>query len=68
MGDRAVTMYGRIYPIKQINGPQAQREFLVGLAQVIPANVSPTLVTDAGFRKPINRAKTGVLQHLFMAI
>lgn len=53
---RTVTVYERIYPIKQINAPQAQREFLVGLAQVIPANVRPILVTDAGFRSDWFRA------------
>lgn len=53
---RTVTVYERIYPIKQINAPQAQRDFLVGLAQVIPANVRPILVTDAGFRSDWFRA------------
>lgn len=53
---RTVTVYERIYPIKQINTPQAQRDFLVRLAQVIPADVRPTLVTDAGFRSDWFRA------------
>ncbi len=53
-GDHLV--YERIYPIKQINAPQAQRDFLVGLAQVIPADVRPILVTDAGFRSVWFRA------------
>jgi hypothetical protein len=53
---RTVTVYERIYPIKQINGPQAQREFLVALAQAIPAGVRPVLITDAGFRSDWFRA------------
>ena len=53
---RKVTVHERINPIKQINGPQAQREFLVSLAQVIPAGVRPILVTDAGFRSDWFRA------------
>jgi hypothetical protein len=53
---RTVTVYERIYPIKQINSPQAQREFLVALAQAIPAGVRPVLITDAGFRSDWFRA------------
>lgn len=53
---RTVTVYERIYPIKQINGPQAQRGFLVALAQAIPAGVRPVLITDAGFRSDWFRA------------
>jgi hypothetical protein len=53
---RTVTVYERIYPIDQINGPQAQRAFLRELAQVVPTGVSPILVTDAGFRSDWFRA------------
>jgi hypothetical protein len=47
---RTVTVLERIYPIKQINSPRAERDFLAALAQVIPEGVRPILVTDAGFR------------------
>jgi hypothetical protein len=53
---RTVTVYERIYPIDQINGPQAQRSFLVELAQIVPTGVHPILVTDAGFRSDWFRA------------
>lgn len=53
---RTVTVYERIYPIDQINGPQAQRSFLVDLAQIVPTGVRPILVTDAGFRSDWFRA------------
>jgi Transposase DDE domain len=53
---RTVTVYERIYPIDQINGPQAQRSFLVDLAQIVPTGVRPIVVTDAGFRSDWFRA------------
>jgi hypothetical protein len=56
VGGRTVTVYERIYPIKQINSPIAEREFLALLAQVIPEGVRPIVVTDAGFRSGWLRA------------
>jgi hypothetical protein len=50
MQGRTVTVFERIYPIKQINSPLAERDFLAALAHVIPEEVRPILVTDAGFR------------------
>lgn len=55
---RTVTVYERIYSIKQINSPQAQQDFLTALSQVVPAGVQPVLVTDAGFRSDWFRAVT----------
>lgn len=55
-GGRTVTVYERIYPIKRINSPIAEREFLSLLAQVIPDGVRPIVVTDAGFRSGWLRA------------
>jgi hypothetical protein len=58
-GGRTVTVYERIYPIKRINSPIAEREFLALLAQVIPDGVRPVVVTDAGFRGGWFRAVAG---------
>jgi hypothetical protein len=59
VGGRTVTVYERIYPIKRINSPIAEREFLALLAQVIPDGVRPIVVTDAGFRSGWFRAVAG---------
>lgn len=56
VGGRTVTVYERIYPIKRINSPIAEREFLALLAQVVPEGVRPIVVTDAGFRSGWLRA------------
>jgi hypothetical protein len=56
MGGRALTLYERIYPLRQMNLPQAQIDFLGHLQQLIPASVTPILVTDAGFRSDWYRA------------
>ena len=58
-GGRTVTVYERIYPIKRINSPAAEREFLALLAQVVPDGVRPIVVTDAGFRSGWMRAVAG---------
>src|SRR4051794_38403290 len=50
VGGRALTVYERIYPIKQMNQPRAQLDFLLDLKRLLPAKVTPVLVTDAGFR------------------
>lgn len=50
VGGRALTVYERIYPIKQMNQPRAQLDFLAGLRRLLPAGTTPLLVTDAGFR------------------
>lgn len=50
VGGRALTVYERIYPIRQMNQPRAQLDFLVDLQRLLPATVTPVLVTDAGFR------------------
>jgi hypothetical protein len=59
VGGRTVTVYERIYPIKQINSPVAERAFLALLAQVVPEGVRPIVVTDAGFRSGWFRAVAG---------
>lgn len=53
---RALTLHECLYPIKQLNSPSAQRDFLKQLATLIPATMRPILVTDAGFRSDWYRA------------
>lgn len=50
VGGRALTVYERIYPIRQMNQPRAQLDFLADLRRLLPAGTTPLLVTDAGFR------------------
>lgn len=58
MGGRTLTVCERIFPIGQLNSPQAQKKFLKDLRHVLPKGVTPTLVTDAGFRSDWFRAVT----------
>lgn len=59
VGGRTVTVYERIYPIKRINSPAAELDFLALLVQVVPEGVRPIVVTDAGFRSDWLRAVAG---------
>lgn len=56
VGGRALTLYEQIFPLKRMNQPQAQREFLHQLNRVVPGSVTPIIVTDAGFRSDWLRA------------
>lgn len=56
VGGRTLTLYEKIYPVAQLNSPRAQREFLRELHRLLPAWLTPVLVTDAGFRSDWFRA------------
>jgi hypothetical protein len=56
VGGRGVTVYERVFAFKRYNSPSAHREFLRELKQVVPAECTPIIVTDAGFRGPWFRA------------
>lgn len=56
VGGRALTVLERIFPIACMNTPKAQRAFLGELKRLLPAGMTPTLVTDAGFRSDWLRA------------
>jgi hypothetical protein len=45
-------LYSRVFPFRKYNSPGAHREFLDGLARVLPKGCRPIIVTDAGFRGP----------------
>jgi len=52
LGSRALTLYEKVYPMKQYNSPKAHKQFLQELSQIVPKDKRPILVTDAGFRGP----------------
>jgi hypothetical protein len=56
VGGRTLTVLDMVFPDGQQGTPQAERQFLLRLAQVLPADVHPILVTDPGFRAPWFRA------------
>lgn len=56
VGGRTLTVLDMVFPAGQQGSPRAERLFLQRLAAVLPQNVRPILVTDAGFRGPWFRA------------
>jgi hypothetical protein len=56
VGSRTMTIYERIYPVRQLNSPRAQADFVAALAKLIPDTLKPVLVSDAGFRSDWFRA------------
>jgi hypothetical protein len=52
VGGRAVSVYEKVYPMKQYNSPKTHREFLELLKTMLPDGCQPIIVTDAGFRGP----------------
>jgi hypothetical protein len=49
---RALSIYEKVYPLKDYNTPKSHREFLQTLKTILPEGCQPILVTDAGFRGP----------------
>lgn len=47
---RAVTIYEEVHPLRSLASRRVHRGFLQHLAQVLPHQARPILVTDAGFR------------------
>ena len=58
VGGRTLTVLEAIYPERQKNSPRAERQFLRRLQALLPSDVKPIIVTDAGFRAPWFRAVT----------
>lgn len=46
---RSLPILSRVHPRRTKGNPKAEREFLQHLAQVVPSNCRPILITDAGF-------------------
>jgi hypothetical protein len=49
---RALSIYEKVYPLKDYNTRKAHREFLQTLKTILPDGCKPILVTDAGFHGP----------------
>lgn len=52
IGGRCLTLYEEVHPLTHLGHPRVQRAFLAKLKALLPAGVSPILITDAGFRAP----------------
>ena len=52
MGGRALPIYQEVHPLRRYASPRTHRLFLRRLADILPANKRPIIVTDAGFRGP----------------
>ncbi len=50
MGGRALTIYEKVVPIQQQGSVEAEENFLTELHALIPSDVRPIIVVDAGFR------------------
>ncbi|MGB3748501.1 IS4 family transposase [Rhodanobacter sp. UC4437_H4] len=56
VGGRSLPILDMVFPGGQQGSPKAEKQFLQRLAHVLPHDVCPILVTDAGFRGPWFRA------------
>ncbi|MBB4730449.1 hypothetical protein FHT16_000343 [Xanthomonas arboricola] len=56
VGGRTLTLLDMVFPGKQQGSPRAEKRFLERLRALVPDDVQPVLVTDAGFRTPWFRA------------
>lgn len=56
VGGRTLTLLDMIFPGREQGSPRAEKRFLQRLHALMPDEVRPILVTDAGFRTPWFRA------------
>lgn len=56
VGGRALTVHEQIFPRSRMGQPQAQQAFLLDIKRLLPAGITPIMVTDAGFRSDWFRA------------
>ena len=56
VGGRTLPILDMVFPNGQQGSPKAEKQFLKRLADVLPGDSRPVLVTDAGFRGPWFRA------------
>lgn len=56
VGGRSVTLYEAVYSEAEKTKPRVEQAFLATLKTILPADVTPIIVTDAGFRTPWFRA------------
>jgi hypothetical protein len=50
VGGRTLTVLDAVYPEREQNSPRVERQFLRRLKALLPPEVKPIFVTDAGFR------------------
>jgi hypothetical protein len=50
VGGRNLTIYERIHPLKHYVNRKVHRDFLAQLRELLPDDITPIIVTDAGFR------------------
>lgn len=63
VGGRTLTLLDMVVPGRQQGAPGAEKRFLQQLRALVPENVQPILVTDAGFRTPWFRAVSAMGWH-----
>jgi hypothetical protein len=56
IGGRTLTILDMVFTGKQQGSPAAEKHFLQRLKTLVPAGMTPILITDAGFRNPWFRA------------
>lgn len=56
VGGRSVTVYEAVYSEAEKASPRVEQAFLTTLKTLLPTDVTPIIVTDAGFRTPWFRA------------
>jgi hypothetical protein len=49
---RSLTLYEEIHPLSLKESPKTHRLFMQKLKAMLPKNINPVIVTDAGFRNP----------------
>lgn len=62
-GGRTLTLLDMVFPGKEQGSPRAEKRFLQRLRALVPDDVQPVLVTDAGFRTPWFRTVEGLGWH-----
>lgn len=63
VGGRTLTLLDMVVPGSQQGAPRAEKRFLRQLATLVPTDIQPVLVTDAGFRTPWFRAVSALGWH-----
>ena len=63
VGGRTLTLLDMVVPGQQQGAPSAEKRFLQQLRALVPEDVVPILVTDAGFRTPWFRAVSAIGWH-----
>ncbi|WP_201720832.1 IS4 family transposase [Pseudomonas aeruginosa] len=63
VGGRTLTLLDMVVPGREQGAPGPEKRFLQQLAALMPQDVTPTLVTDAGFRTPWFRAVSAMGWH-----